>query len=66
LLSTAGNVVFGSGSGGLQAYNATTGESLWHSRVGGISNGPITYELDGLQYVVAGAGNRLVAFVLNE
>jgi hypothetical protein len=26
----------------------------------------MTYELDGLQYVVAGAGARLVAFVLNE
>ena len=66
LLSTAGNVVFGAGSGGLQAYHATTGEALWHSRIGGLSNGPITYELDGLQYVVVGAGNRLAAFVLNE
>jgi alcohol dehydrogenase (cytochrome c) len=65
LLSTAGNVVFGSAASGLGAYNATTGEPLWNSRVGGISNGPITYELDGKQYVVAGAGSRLVAFVLN-
>jgi alcohol dehydrogenase (cytochrome c) len=30
-----------------------------------VTNGPITYELDGLQYVIAGAGSRLVAFVLN-
>jgi alcohol dehydrogenase (cytochrome c) len=66
LLSTAGNLVFGSGSGGLQAYDATTGEALWHSRIGGLSNGPITYELDGRQYVIAGAGSRLAAFVLNE
>ena len=66
LLSTAGNVLFGSGSGGLQAYNATTGEPLWHSRIGGISNGPITYELDSLQYVIAGAGTRLAAFVMHE
>jgi alcohol dehydrogenase (cytochrome c) len=66
LLSTAGNLVFGAGSGGLQAYNATTGDSLWHSRIGGITNGPITYELDGLQYVIAGAGTRLAAFVMNE
>jgi alcohol dehydrogenase (cytochrome c) len=65
LLSTAGNVVFGSAASGIGAYNATTGEPLWNSRVGGITNGPITYELDGKQYVVAGAGNRLVAFVLN-
>jgi alcohol dehydrogenase (cytochrome c) len=66
LLSTAGNVLFGSGASGLAAYNATTGEPLWNSRIGGITNGPITYELDGLQYVIAGAGNRVAAFVLNQ
>jgi alcohol dehydrogenase (cytochrome c) len=66
LLSTAGNLVFGSGSGGLQAYHATTGQALWHARIGSISNGPITFELDGLQYVVAAAGPRLFAFVMNQ
>ena len=66
LLSTAGNVLFGSGANGLAAYNATTGEALWDSRIGGITNGPITYELDGRQYVIAGAGSRIAAFVLNE
>jgi alcohol dehydrogenase (cytochrome c) len=66
LLSTAGNVVFGSAAQGLGAYNATTGAPLWNSRIGGVSNGPITYELDGKQYVVAAAGTRLVAFVLNN
>jgi alcohol dehydrogenase (cytochrome c) len=66
LLSTAGNVVFGSGSGGLQAYNASTGEPLWASRIGTISNGPITYLLDGRQYVLAAVGGQLYAFVMNE
>jgi alcohol dehydrogenase (cytochrome c) len=66
LLTTAGNLVFGSGSGGIQAYNATTGTPLWSSRVGTISNGIITYLLDGRQYVLAGVGNNLMAFVLNE
>ena len=65
LLTTAGNVVFGSAASGIGAYNATTGEPLWNSRIGGVTNGPITYELDGKQYVIAGAGNRLFAFVLN-
>jgi alcohol dehydrogenase (cytochrome c) len=66
-LSTAGNVLFNSAAGGIGAYNATTGEPLWNARVGdSVSNGPITFELDGLQYVVAGAGGRLVAFVLNQ
>jgi alcohol dehydrogenase (cytochrome c) len=66
LLSTAGNVIFGSAASGIGAYNATTGAPLWNSRIGGVSNGPITYELDGQQYVVAAAGSRLVAFILNE
>ena len=46
--------------------NATTGDALWHSILNGsISNGPITYELDGRQYVVAAAGDTLWTFVLN-
>ena len=65
LLSTAGNLVFGSGSGGLAAYNATTGEVLWSSRIGSVSNGPITYLLDGRQYVLAAADSRMWSFVMN-
>ncbi len=66
LTTTAGNLVFGGASGGLQAFNATTGEPLWVGKIGNVSNGPITYMLDGKQYVVVGAGARLAAFVLNE
>ncbi|HET9268434.1 MAG TPA: PQQ-binding-like beta-propeller repeat protein, partial [Vicinamibacterales bacterium] len=67
LLSTAGNVLFNAAASGIGAYNATTGEPLWNARIGNtVTNGPITYELDGLQYVIAGAGGRLVAFVLNQ
>ena len=66
LLSTAGNLVFGSGSGGLAAYNSTTGDVLWASRIGNVTNGPITYLLDGRQYVLAAADGRMWAFVMNE
>ncbi len=69
LLSTAGNLLFsGDGSSGnFVALNATTGEPLWHAGVRSpVSNGPITYTLDGLQYVVVGAGDTLWAFVMNE
>lgn len=65
ILTTAGNLVFTSGSGGLEALDATTGEPLWHSRIGTITNAPITYELDGLQYVVAASGGTVFTFVLN-
>jgi alcohol dehydrogenase (cytochrome c) len=68
LLSTAGNLLFsGDGSNAnLVALNATTGVPLWHAGLNGaVSNGPITYEMDGKQYVVVGAGDTLWAFVMN-
>jgi alcohol dehydrogenase (cytochrome c) len=69
VLSTAGNLVFtGDGSSGnLVALNATTGDAVWHAGLGtSVSNGPITYELDGAQYVIVGAGDTLFAFVMNK
>ena len=66
VLSTAGNLVFaGDASANFVALNATTGEPVWHSRLhASITNGPITFEMDGMQYVVVGAGDSLYAFVL--
>jgi alcohol dehydrogenase (cytochrome c) len=68
VLSTAGNVVFTGGpSNDLVALNATTGAALWQARLNSaVANGPITYELDGQQYVLVGAGDTLWTFVLNE
>jgi alcohol dehydrogenase (cytochrome c) len=54
-------------SGNFVALDATTGTPLWHAGLrNSVSNGPITYTLDGLQYVVVGAGDTLWAFVMNE
>jgi len=52
-LTTAGNLVFqGRASGELFAYNAATGEELWRHDLGlGISAPPITYSVDGKQYI---------------
>jgi alcohol dehydrogenase (cytochrome c) len=68
VLSTAGNVVFTGGpSNDLVALNATTGAALWQARLNAsVANGPMTYELDGLQYVLVGAGDTLWTFVMNE
>lgn len=69
LLSTAGNVLFsGDGSSGnFVALHAATGEPLWHAGVRtSVSNGPITFEMDGLQYVMVGAGDTLWSFVLRD
>ncbi len=68
ILSTAGNVIFTGGSGSLfEALNATTGDVLWATRLNAtVSNGPITYELDGEQHVVVAAGNTMFSFVMNK
>ncbi len=52
-LTTAGNLVFqGRSDGRFFAYDALTGATLWHTDLGlGISAPPITYRLDGVQYV---------------
>ncbi|QBF33051.1 PQQ-dependent dehydrogenase, methanol/ethanol family [Thalassococcus sp. S3] len=57
-LATAGNLVFqGSADGRFLAYNAETGENLWQTPVGsGIVAAPMTYEVDGVQYVTVLTG----------
>ncbi len=66
ILSTAGKVVFtGDYSGNLIAFDSTEGKPLWHFQMGqSLGNGPMTYELDGTQYLVAGAGDTLFAFAV--
>jgi alcohol dehydrogenase (cytochrome c) len=66
VLSTAGNLVFtGDPSNNFIALDGATGNPLWHVNLGtGISNGPITYELDGSQYIVVAAGDTLYGFAM--
>lgn len=65
-LSSAGKLLFtGDPSDNLIAWNPLDGRILWHYRLeSGVSNGPMSYELDGQQYLVVGAGDTLYAFVL--
>lgn len=58
VLSTAGNLVFqGDLHGNFTAHDATTGEVLWNAPVqGGVMASPITYEIDGEQYVAVAQG----------
>ena len=57
-LVTAGNLVFqGSGQGEFLAYDASSGKSLWRFDAGtGIVAAPITYTVEGDQYVALMAG----------
>jgi quinohemoprotein ethanol dehydrogenase len=59
-LATAGNLVFeGLNSGDFVAYAADTGKQLWSYPVqNGVLSNPITYTLDGKQYVTLLTGWR--------
>ncbi len=58
LLSTAGNLVFqGTANDELIAYNATTGERLWSADTQtGVLAPPMTFSVDGEQYIAVVAG----------
>jgi PQQ-dependent dehydrogenase (methanol/ethanol family) len=65
LLATEGNLVFmGEGNGNFNAYDAKTGKLLWTNKVdAGVNAPPISYEIDGTQYVaVAAGGNSIFGF----
>jgi quinohemoprotein ethanol dehydrogenase len=61
-LSTAGNLVFqGRADGKLAAYRATDGKLLWEFDAGvGIAAAPMTYAIDGVQYVAVLAAPPLL------
>ena len=68
ILTTASDLLFtGARSGYFQALDARTGDLLWRVSLGGqIVNGPMTYEVDGRQYVAVIAGSSLSTFALRD
>jgi len=68
VLSTAGDVVFsGTPDGFFFALDAETGEELWHINVGSrVRAGPMSYMVDGKQYVALAVGNVLYTFGLRD
>lgn len=60
-LATAGGIVFGGTSDRwFFALHTETGELLWQMRLNGdISGSPVTFTVDGKQYVAVGAGGRI-------
>ena len=58
VLTTAGNLVFqGRADGTLAAYRATDGKQLWDFNAGtGIMAPPVTFQVDGTQYISIMAG----------
>ena len=68
ILTTASDVLFTGGREGyFHALDARTGALLWKGSVGGqVSAAPITYELDGKQYVAVAAGHAMFVYGLRE
>jgi len=57
LLATAGDLLFQGNGSRFAAYDARTGEGLWSVDTGvGVMAAPISYEIDGVQYVAVMAG----------
>ena len=68
VLSTAGDLVFsGTIDGFFFALDANTGEERWHINLGSrVHAGPMSYMVDGRQYVAIAAGNVLFTFAVRE
>jgi len=66
-MSTAGNVVFWGTGHSMVALDAKTGTELWTGEVGNGTGTPVTYSLDGKQYVTIMGGAsppRVTTFAL--
>ena len=68
VLSTAGDLVFAGGMDGtFVSLDAKTGELLWHVNLGGPNaSGPISYAVDGKQYIVGTGQGSMFAFALPD
>lgn len=57
VLATAGNLVFQSTGSQFKAYRADNGEEVWSTEIqSGSVGGPVSYEIDGEQYIAAVSG----------
>ena len=67
-MSTASDLVFsGSREGHFLALDARTGSELWSTNLGGhVNAAPMTYAVDGKQFVAIAAGQALFVFGLHE
>ena len=68
VLSTAGDLVFsGTPDGYFFALDALTGAEKWYVNLGSrVHSAPMSYMVDGKQYVAIAAGNVLFTFALND
>jgi alcohol dehydrogenase (cytochrome c) len=68
ILTTASDLLF---SGGREGYffalDGRNGDLLWKANVGGaVTSGPISYAVNGKQYIAVSAGSSLLVYALKE
>ena len=68
ILTTSTDLLF---SGGREGYffalDARNGQLLWRAAVGGrVTSGPMTYSVNGRQYIAVDAGNSLFVYALRK
>ncbi len=68
ILTTAGNIlVTGDVAGNLLVLDPVTGKTLWHFRANAkLVSCPMTYELDGVQYILTAIGDIIYVWRLPE
>jgi alcohol dehydrogenase (cytochrome c) len=68
VLTTASGVTFtGDAMGNMLAIDTATGKTLWHAGTGAhMQSSPISYELDGRQYVLTSSGGVLFSWAMPE
>jgi alcohol dehydrogenase (cytochrome c) len=65
LTTASGLVFFGDDAGSLEAVDARTGSALWHFNTGqSMRASPMSYMVDGVQYVTIAAGSDIFSFSL--
>ena len=68
ILTTASDLLFAGGREGyFWALDARTGAELWKANLGGeVASGPMTYSVNGRQYVSVSAGSTLFTYALRS
>ena len=65
MTTATGLVFFGDDAGELEAVDAKNGQPLWHFNTGQVIHAsPMSYAVDGVQYVAVASGSDVFSFAL--
>jgi alcohol dehydrogenase (cytochrome c) len=64
LTTATGITISGDNRNSVMALRTSDGTTLWHDNIGRVQNAPVTYLLDGKQYLLVGGGTSLFAYAL--